>query len=621
MDKTYSYIDSSNIKHDIVLEKDSFTLQQRDKKIMDKSFSSKPTTFLKDAFKRFAKSKAAIISTVILGIIILLSIIIPIALPYDTTGKTTLGAQYLPPKITEAGTGFWDGTKKYKDMVYNPETKMPDGNFDSTAILEGSLSAYDGFVDNSPNKFATGGYIRISSIGNDEYIYSSKNVSISADKKLTLQYQMEENITPDNIPLPYYISLYKEDTEILLHESSSFGSFSLDVSDKIQGKTEEELSSLFLKVGYKGSNKDEKNGIFLKEIKISSDDQLLDNISFTDANKALLDEHMRTNSANLSGLSQAVIKLCSFTYDPYKVAYGEIKYIYSKDDIQKFIDKGDIKYDFDVGPSSLVILNDLCPIIKIESQNITSAAGITVSEIVTIVSKYKQLGFKEMPKHLFGTNRDGIDMLKYVFEGTRNSLFLAIIIAAICFLFGLLFGSIEGYFGGAIDLFLERFVEILSNIPSIILITICVLNLGQNFSVFILAMCLTGWIGTAGITRTQFYRFKKREYVLASKSLGASDARLIFHHILPNSLGTIITSSVLMIPSVIYTEATLSYLGIGLAGQSSLGNILSTNQVNIASNQYLLIFPAALLAIMLICFNLFGNGLRDAMNPTFKGSS
>ena len=167
---------------------------------------------------------------------------------------------------------------------------------------------------------------------------------------------------------------------------------------------------------------------------------------------------------------------------------------------------------------------------------------------------------------------------------------------------------------------MERILDIISNIPSIILITICVLNLGQSFSVFILAMCITGWIGTASITRTQFYRFKRREYVLAARSLGASDARLIYRHILPNAAGTIITSSVLIIPSVIFSEASVAYLGIGLQGQSSLGVILSDNQVNISTNQYLLIFPSVILALLLICFNLFGNGLRDAFNPSTKGS-
>lgn len=225
-----------------------------------------------------------------------------------------------------------------------------------------------------------------------------------------------------------------------------------------------------------------------------------------------------------------------------------------------------------------------------------------------------------MPVHILGTNAQGKDMLKYVAEGTRNSLAIGVLIAFITFLFGMIYGAIEGYFGGTVDLVMERIVDILGYIPWIVIVTLCVLHLGQNFGVFVLAMCLTGWISTSSITRTQFYRFKRREYVLASRSLGAKDTRLIFTHILPNSLGTIVTSSVLMIPSVIFSEASISYLGIGLKGLSSLGVILSDNQKYINSYAYLLIFPSVVLALMMICFNLFGNGLRDALNPSLKGS-
>ena len=132
-------------------------------------------------------------------------------------------------------------------------------------------------------------------------------------------------------------------------------------------------------------------------------------------------------------------------------------------------------------------------------------------------------------------------------------------------------------------------------------------------------VCLTGWIGTAATTRTQFYRFRGREYVLASRTLGASDARLIRKHILPNAMGTIITAEVLMVPSVIFSEATISYLGLGLKNLSSLGVILSNNQSELTSNSYLLIFPSVIIALLMISFNLFGNGLRDAVNPSLKG--
>jgi oligopeptide transport system permease protein len=146
------------------------------------------------------------------------------------------------------------------------------------------------------------------------------------------------------------------------------------------------------------------------------------------------------------------------------------------------------------------------------------------------------------------------------------------------------------------------------------------LHLGDALWVFALALCLTGWMGTASRTRTQFYRFKGREYVLASRTLGASDMRLIFRHILPNALGTIVTSTVLMIPGLIFTEASLSYLGLGLQGSDSFGTILSENQGKLGEYPALILFPSVVISLLMISFNLFGNGLRDALNPSLKGS-
>ena len=218
-----------------------------------------------------------------------------------------------------------------------------------------------------------------------------------------------------------------------------------------------------------------------------------------------------------------------------------------------------------------------------------------------------------------GTDKSGKDMLKMVFEGLRTSLLLGIITFGICFTIGLVWGSISGYFGGTVDLVMERISDILGYIPGIVLLTLIIIHLGSNFGSFLFSMCLTGWLGTAGLTRTQFYRFRGREYVLASRTLGASDARLITRHILPNGLGTIITASVLIIPSVVFSEANISYLGLGLKNESSLGVILSDNQAELLTSPYLLIFPAVIIALLMISFNLFGNGLRDAINPSLKG--
>ena len=136
------------------------------------------------------------------------------------------------------------------------------------------------------------------------------------------------------------------------------------------------------------------------------------------------------------------------------------------------------------------------------------------------------------------------------------------------------------------------------------------------------AFVLTGWIGTAARVRTQFYRFKNQEYVMAARTLGARDSRIIWKHIFPNSLGTIITSCALVIPGVINSESMLSYLGIvklGSAGSTSLGTLLSDASSIWTNYPHLMIYPALILSLLMICFNLFGNGLRDAFNPSLRG--
>jgi oligopeptide transport system permease protein len=166
---------------------------------------------------------------------------------------------------------------------------------------------------------------------------------------------------------------------------------------------------------------------------------------------------------------------------------------------------------------------------------------------------------------------------------------------------------------------MERITDILGRIPFMVLMTLLILHWGSSLPMFVMALCMTGWIGTASLTRTQFYRFRGREYVLASRTLGASDARLIAKHIFPNGLGTIITAEVLLIPSVIFSEANIAYLGLGLQNVSSLGVILSDNQKWLSVHPYLLLFPSVIIALLMISFNLFGNGLRDAVNPSLKG--
>ncbi len=190
---------------------------------------------------------------------------------------------------------------------------------------------------------------------------------------------------------------------------------------------------------------------------------------------------------------------------------------------------------------------------------------------------------------------------------------------------GAIYGAIEGYYGGKTDLIMERVSDILSAVPMMIIITLLKLHMGASSQILVLflAFFLTGWIGMAGSTRMQFYRFKNREYVLAARTLGASDRRLMFKHIFPNALGTLVTGSALVIPSMIYSETNLSYLGIinlSSGNITSVGTLIAGGQALMETSPHIALFPSIFLALLMLSFNLFGNGLRDAFNPSLRGT-
>jgi len=194
--------------------------------------------------------------------------------------------------------------------------------------------------------------------------------------------------------------------------------------------------------------------------------------------------------------------------------------------------------------------------------------------------------------------------------------------------FGTIYGAIEGYYGGWVDLLGERISEIIGGIPFIVacvLIKLHFVNTGRMspFGGLLFAFFLAGWIGQAYLVRTQFYRYKNQEYILAARTLGAKDPRLMFKHILPNAIGTIVTACALDIPSVILSESTLSFLGIynfNSKTLTSLGTMLGNGQEYLATYPHIIFFPALAISLLMISFNLFGNGLRDAFNPTLRGA-
>lgn len=238
---------------------------------------------------------------------------------------------------------------------------------------------------------------------------------------------------------------------------------------------------------------------------------------------------------------------------------------------------------------------------------------------------YYRYLYGEEPDYLLGTDSQGYDLAVRMADGIKLSLLVAVCVSAINFVIGSIYGAIEGYYGGVTDMILERISDILSGVPFIVVATLFQLHLANRVGAIpslLFAFVLTGWIGTASRVRTQFYRFKNQEYVMATRTLGARDRRIIWKHIFPNSLGTIITSCALVIPGVISQESMLSFLGIvklGTADATSLGTLLSDASSIWTNYPHLMIFPALFLALLMICFNLFGNGLRDAFNPALRG--
>ena len=238
---------------------------------------------------------------------------------------------------------------------------------------------------------------------------------------------------------------------------------------------------------------------------------------------------------------------------------------------------------------------------------------------------YYQYLYGSEPNYIMGTDSQGYDLALRIAGGIRMSLVVAISVSVINFLIGAAYGAVEGYYGGTTDIVLSRVTDILSGVPFIVVATLFQIHLSQKVGAIpslLFAYVLTGWIGTASRVRTQFYRFKNQEYVMAARTLGARDSRIIWKHIFPNTLGTIITSSALVIPSVILTESMLSFLGIiklGTAEATSLGTLLSDASGIWTNYPHLMLYPALIISLLMICFNLFGNGLRDAFNPALRG--
>lgn len=254
----------------------------------------------------------------------------------------------------------------------------------------------------------------------------------------------------------------------------------------------------------------------------------------------------------------------------------------------------------------------------IELVNEYELKGVPMCDVK--VDAYIYAGASADEYHWFGTDYLGRDLMTRLFQGTRISLLIAFFSVITNCIIGVIYGAIAGYYGGKVDLILTHVAEILDGMPYTVVAILFMILFGAGMLSIILALCITGWIGTSRLIRSQFYRYKGREYVLAARTLGVPDMTLIFRHILPNCVGPLITRTMIAIPGAIFSESFLAFLGLGIkAPNPSIGVLLSNGQDVLLQYPYQVFFPAVLISLLMIAFNLFSNGLRDALDPTKRG--
>ncbi|SFB97742.1 oligopeptide transport system permease protein [Bacillus sp. OV322] len=230
---------------------------------------------------------------------------------------------------------------------------------------------------------------------------------------------------------------------------------------------------------------------------------------------------------------------------------------------------------------------------------------------------YKQKNVKEY--YWFGTDALGRDLFTRTWKGTQTSLYIAFLAALIDMVIGVAYGAISGYFGGRLDNTMQRITEILSGIPTLIVVILMILVLEPGIISITVAMSITGWVGMARVVRAQVLKLKEQEFVLASRTLGNSNGKIISKHLLPNLSGVIIINTMFTIPNAIFFEAFLSFIGLGLqAPKASLGTLINDGYKVIRLHPHEMIIPAIVISLIMIAFNMIADGLRDALDPKMR---
>ncbi len=221
--------------------------------------------------------------------------------------------------------------------------------------------------------------------------------------------------------------------------------------------------------------------------------------------------------------------------------------------------------------------------------------------------------------HWFGTDEFGRDLFTRLWTGGRFSFFIAFIAVFVTTVFGIAYGGIAGYIGGSLDVIMMRIIEVLMVVPDMLYIILLLTVMRPGIKPIIIALVITGWMGTARIVRGEVMRLKHSEYVIAAQTLGADSKRIIFKHLIPNTMGPIIVNVTMMIPRMIFAEAFLSFIGLGVpVPYASWGSLINDGAKIFMQYPHQLLVPAVTLSLTMLAFNILGDGLRDALDPRLR---